>query len=502
MNKSLDFVFKEQKELITLSRIAALLSWDQMTYMPAMGAIERSEQSALISRLVHERATSDKLWNHIQNLSKSETLNKLSEKDKPGVIRLKKDVEKARKVPPEFVKRMTKATTISYSVWEKARRKNNFSIFAPHLAKIIALKKEYCSFINLPGPRYNSLIDDYEEGMRVDILKKEFAYLKSKLSCLLEKVVSSEVYENQLNLNKTFSVGQQKKLCNIVIKKMNLPKNRSRLDVSTHPFTIALGYDDVRITTNFEHKDILFSFFSTIHETGHALYDLGLPKDVYKNTVISDSPSIGLHESQSRFLENMIAKGESFWKYFYPIFKKISSEQLKNIDNETWYKLINQVKPTLIRTEADELTYCLHIILRFEIELALIEDKIKVADLPHIWREKMQEMIGVTPENDKDGVLQDMHWSGGNFGYFPTYAIGTIYASQLFKKLSEENPNTQSEIEKGDFKNILTWLKEHVHKYGRLMTADEIIKNCCGEGLNSKIFLDYLKEKYGSLYQL
>jgi carboxypeptidase Taq len=246
----------------------------------------------------------------------------------------------------------------------------------------------------------------------------------------------------------------------------------------------------------------LFSFFSTVHEAGHALYELNMPKAEYKNTVISDSPSLGLHESQSRFWENMIARSKNFWDYFYPIFKKTSSKQLSDINLEGWYRLVNQVRPSLIRVEADELTYCLHVILRFELEVLLIDDKVKVSELPVVWNEKMNEMLGVVPKSDKEGVLQDMHWSGGSFGYFPTYAIGTIYSSQLFKKLLEQHPGLNDEISKGDFSNILSWLQENIHRYGRLMTADEIIKKTCGDGLNSKVFVEYLKDKYYQLYDI
>jgi carboxypeptidase Taq len=244
----------------------------------------------------------------------------------------------------------------------------------------------------------------------------------------------------------------------------------------------------------------LFSFFSTVHEAGHALYELGMPRDEFLFTVISGSPSLGLHESQSRFWENNIARSRSFWKYFYSIFQNASG--YKNPDFDKWYKLVNQVRPSLIRVEADELTYCLHVILRFELEVDLMDDKIKVANLPQLWNEKMNEMFGIIPQNDLEGVLQDMHWSGGSIGYFPTYAIGSIYSSQIHKKIFEVNTNMEAEIEQGNFQNILNWLRENIHKFGRLFTADEIIKKACGEGLNSRIFVNYLKDKYYKLYNL
>jgi len=502
MKESLDFIYKEQKELSTFSGVAALLGWDQMTYMPTMGTAERSDQSALISRLAHDKFTSDTLYDHVMKLSKEENFETLEEKDKAVVKRLEKDIEKSRKVPSEFVERMSKTTTLAYPAWQEAKEKVDFSIFSPHLEKIVELKKEYCGYINLPGPLYNSLLDDYEEGMTAEKLKKEFEYLKPYLIEILERIISSEVYNKQQSFDKKFSVDKQREICNIIYEKLDLPKDRSRLDVSTHPFTTSMGYDDVRITTNFEHENPLFSFFSTVHEAGHALYELGFPKGEFKDTVISESPSLGLHESQSRFWENMIARNRHFWNYFYPIFEKTESDQFIDMNLESWFKYVNQVKPSFIRVEADELTYGLHVILRFELEVSLFEGEITVGELPSLWNEKMNDMLSIAPPTDKEGVLQDMHWSCGSFGYFPTYVIGTIYASQLFKKLTQENPNTFDEIQQGHFPNILNWLRENVHKYGRLMTADEIIKNACGEGLSSKVFVDYLKEKYYPLYEV
>ena len=502
MDESLKYIYKEQKELSTFSGIGALLGWDQMTYMPPEGRVERSEQISLVSRLAHEKFTSDTLYNHVKILNEINTLEKLTTNDKAVAQRLIKDIEKSRKVPSEFVQRSSKITTLAYPAWQEARQKDDFALFAPHLEKIVELEKEYCTYINLPGPAYNSLLDGYEEGMTVEKLNREFGFLKTELQNILEQITSSDIYQNQQLFNRKVSEEKQRKICTLVIEKLQLPKNRARLDVSTHPFTTSMGNDDVRITTSYERENPLFSFFSTVHEAGHALYELGLPRDDYKDTVISDAPSLGLHESQSRFWENMIARNKHFWTYWYPEFQTIARDELSGIDQNMWYSYINQVHPSFIRVEADELTYCLHVILRFEIELSLMEEKITVAELPQIWNEKMQELLGITPPTNREGVLQDMHWSGGSFGYFPTYAIGTIYASQLFQQLNKEQENLSHQIEQGNFQCVLDWLAEHVHKYGRLMTADEIIKKTCGEGLNSKVFVSYLKDKYYPLYNV
>ena len=500
MKESLDFIYKQQKELSVIGGIGALLGWDQMTYMPPLGAGARSEQTALISKMSHEKVISDKFWDHIQVLSNN--IDNLSEKDKIVVTRLKKDVEKSRKIPSEFVERFAKITTLAYQSWEKAREKNDFKLFSADLKKITELEKEYCAYINFPGSRYDCLLDDYEEGMTVEKLRREFTSLKKGIVEILDKIKNSKIFEKQQEVVIKLNEEKQKFLCNLVIEKMKLPNDKTRLDVSTHPFTTSMDDDDVRITTSYNRPSSLFSFFSTIHEAGHALYELGMLKGEYKDTVISDSPSLGLHESQSRFWENMIGRSKEFWEYFYPVFKKTAPAYFKDVSFDKWYSIVNQVRPSLIRVEADELTYCLHVILRFEIEADLMEDKIDVNDLPDIWNEKMDDMLGVKPSNDVEGVLQDMHWSGGSIGYFPTYAIGTIYSAQIFKKISQDNKNFVSEIRNADFENIIDWLKGNIHEYGRLMDADDIIKKACGERLNSEVFVDYLKDKYYEIYQL
>lgn len=500
MKDSIDFIYNQQKELSVFGGIASLLGWDQLTYMPSDGASDRSEQSALISKLSHEMVVSDEFWNHIQILSNN--LDSLNERDRNVVVRLEKDVEKSRKIPSDFVTRMVKTTTVAYQKWEEARGQNDFKVFATHLKDIVALEKEYCGYINLPGPRYNSLLDGYEEGMTVDRLKHEFHVLKEDLVSILDRIKDSSVYQSQQQPTLSFDVDMQKRLTHLVMEKMLLPKKRSRIDESTHPFTTMLGYDDVRITTNYKKENPLFSFFSTIHEAGHALYELGMPQNEYKDTVISDSPSLGLHESQSRFWENMIARSKSFWEFFYPEFAKQSPGFFDNFSFDSWYKAVNMVQPSLIRVEADELTYCLHVILRFEIETDLMDDKINVDDLPEIWNTKMEETLGIRPSNDVEGVLQDMHWSGGSIGYFPTYAIGSIYSAQLFNQLIKDNPDTLSNISQGNYQQILDWLKTKVHDFGRLMPADDIVKQTCGEGLNSKVYTSYLRDKYFALYEV
>ena len=500
MKDSLKFIYKKQRKIATYAGISSLLGWDQMIYMPKLGINGRSQQISLISRNIHDEIISDEFWKHIKNLIKINNFNKLEKNDQIVVNRLYKDVEKSRKIPSKFVEKLSKTTTIAYHSWEEAREKNDFKLFSEHLEKIIELKKEYCDIINISGHMYNSLLDDYEEGMKVEKLKREFNNLKDKLTQILKKIEDCEKFRNQKKIDIKINSENQLKICNYLASKIGLSNDKSRIDLSTHPFTTSIGNDDIRITTNIKKSNPFFSLFSTIHEAGHGLYEIGIIKGKYLDTVIPDAPSLGIHESQSRFWENMIGKNISFWKFFYPYLKENNFEINNSLNLNSLYEFVNQVKPSLIRVEADELTYSLHIILRFDLELDLISDKIKVNELPQIWNEKIYEILGVKPNKDIDGVLQDMHWSGGNFGYFPTYSIGSIYAAQLFEKLLEENSKILDDIEKGIFSNIVKWLKINIFDKGRIMESDEIIKNICGEGLNSNIYLKYLKNKYFEIY--
>lgn len=494
MNKDLQLIYNFQKEEKILGHIARILEWDNQVYMPKKAIHSRAEQLAEIYQLIHKKTISNELFNSLKKLRKK----KLSKKDSLIVKKLYKDVLRARKLPESFIRELTKTTTIAHQSWKEARKKNNFKIFQPGLEKIIKLKQKEAQYIKEPGHIYNSLFDQYEEGMTVEKLKPIFAKLKKQLIILLKNIKSSQVYKNQKKtlLKKNFPEEKQRKLCEEVIKKIGLQEESSRLDLSTHPFTEKLGVDDVRITTNFR-KDPLFSFTSTIHEAGHALYELQLPKQE-SYTILGEAPSLGIHESQSRFWENNIGKSRSFWKYYY---KKFNKEYNFKGSLQQWYKEVNMVHPSFIRVEADEVTYCLHAILRFEIEIGLIEGSIKVKDLPKIWNKKMKESLGITPKTNTEGVLQDVHWSGGYLGYFPTYAIGSIYSAQLYAQLKREKPGIDKQIEKGNFSQIITWLKNKVHSHGSKLMAEEIIKKATKQGLNPDIYVNYLNNKFSKIYK-
>ncbi len=490
--QDIELIKKYQKEIFLFSQAYALLHWDLETYMPKKGAECRAEQMALLESLSHEKLISDELWEALERLKEED----LSEDDDIMVKRLYKDCEKARKIPKELIEELARATSLGTIAWRQAREEKDFKIFEPHLKKIIKLKRKEAECINLPGYLYNSLLDKYEEGMTVEELRLRFEGLKKGIIALLQKIKDSGRYKTQKVIlkKKEFPEPYQMELVRDVAQKIGLGKDFSRIDFSEHPFTTSIGSGDVRFTTNIR-EDPLFSFYSSMHEAGHALYEAGLPKEHFL-TVLYDAPSLGMHESQSRFWENMIGKGQAFWKYYFERFNR----RFGIDDFDKWYREVNIVEPSMIRIESDEVHYPLHIILRFEIELGLLEGTIQVEELPKIWNKKMREYFGIEPQNDKQGVLQDVHWSQGSIGYFPTYILGSIYAAQLYEALKKEYPNIEKDIEKGDFMRIQQWLKENIHKHGRKYLADEIIKNTCGEGLNPDAYLDYLRKKYSKIY--
>ena len=492
MRKELKEIYRVQKELALLSGIGSLLDWDQKTYMPPKGYRDRADQSAIISRITHNKFI-DPAFQKVVN----DTIHtRLMKTDRLIIERLKKDLDKAKKLPASFVEEESKATSLAYGAWQDAKADDNFRLFKPHLETIIALKKKECRLKNLPGHPYNSLLDDFEEGMTTARLKETFVYLKVELIKLLNEIKASPKYQRN-HISAECSLESKQQICQFIRKRMGVNDGRSRLDNTEHPFTTTMGPDDERITTNYS-SDIKKCFFSTVHEAGHALYNLGLPKK-YRYTAVWNYPSLGAQESQSRFWENVIARSPMFWKYMFPIFQKTCNIGLSE---EEWVFEINRVKPSLIRTAADEITYNLHVILRFELELDLIDGKLKVSQIPKAWKKKMKEYLGVVPRTNREGCLQDVHWSSGIFGYFPTYTIGNIYAAQLYYAMLRDKPDIMNDLRKGKYDRILKWMKKNVHRYGRTLSAEEIVKKATGEGLNPSVLIMYLREKYSKIYDI
>ncbi|HZR47438.1 MAG TPA: carboxypeptidase M32, partial [Candidatus Manganitrophaceae bacterium] len=492
------------REVQHLSSAISLIAWDQETYMPPGAGEARAEQLSALEGMTHQMRTGPemaKLLSKWVDLKSGEIGGAWEESAAALLQELWRDYEKSVKLPNDFIRRYGKAASISQQVWVEARKKSDFSLFAPHLKTMVALKKEEIGYLGYQASPYDALLDAYEPGMTAAQLAPLFASLKKELVPLLEKIVASPVKPKKEFLSLSYPSEKQLAFGQRVLEAMGFNFKNGRQDISAHPFTTSFHPTDVRITTRVDERDLLSSLFSSIHEGGHALYDQGLNPD-YFGTPLGEARSLGIHESQSRLWENGIGRSKPFWKHFYPILQKTFPEGLKGVDPAAFYAAVNSVEPSFIRVEADELTYNLHIMVRFEIERALIEEDLPVEALPEVWNGKMEEFLGIRPGSDAEGVLQDVHWSGGAIGYFPTYTLGNLYAVQFLNQAKKEVPDLNGSIERGNLLPLKVWLNEKVHRWGRRYSSEELVRRVTGEGLNPRYFIDYVKEKFGEIYRL
>jgi carboxypeptidase Taq len=492
------------REVEHLSSAVSLFSWDQETYMPPGAGEGRAEQLSALEGMAHEMSVGPQMQRLLSKWVdlKSGLLD--GEWDVPAQALLRevwRDYDKSVKLPNDFIRRYGKAASISQQVWVEARKKSDFSLFAPHLRTMIDLKKEEIGYLGYKASPYDALLDAYEPGMTVAQIAPLFASLKKDLVPLLEKIVHAPVQPNRDFLSLSYPPERQLAFGLQVLEAMGFNFQNGRQDISAHPFTTSFHPTDVRITTRVDEHDLLSSLFSSIHEGGHALYDQGLNPD-YFGTPLGEAISLGIHESQSRLWENGVGRSKPFWKHFYPILQKRFPEGLKGIDLETFYAAVNVVQPSLIRVEADELTYNLHIMVRFEIERALIEESLPIEALPQMWNEKMQEYLGIVPPSDAEGVLQDIHWSGGALGYFPTYTLGNLYAVQFLNQAKKELPDLTASIENGKLLPLKRWLNDKIHRWGRTYPTAELVRRVTGEELNPRYFIEYLQGKFKEIYRL
>lgn len=491
-----------------VSSAASVLSWDQETYMPAGGGEARADQLATLQGLAHERLTSpetEALLGKWLDLKTGALLDAREDAWAPPARALLRetwrDYTKARQLPNEFVRRLGKTCSLAQQVWAEARTRNDFALFLPHLKTVVALKKEEARYRGPAATPYDALLDLYEPGATVRRLTPLFAALKARLVPLLERIVRSPVKPDCSIVTRGYDVNRQLAFGKTVLAAMGYDMTRGRMDLSAHPFTTSFHPTDVRVTTRVSEQDFTGSLFSCIHEGGHGLYEQGLPAAHY-GTPLGEAISLGIHESQSRLWENCVGRSRPFWRYFYPLLQNTFPEQLRDVRPDSFYAAVNRVEPSLIRTEADELTYNLHIMVRFEIELDIMEDRAHVEDLPQLWRDKMRGYLGITPPTDREGVLQDVHWSLGAIGYFPTYTLGNLYAAQFYNQAGHDIPGLQDRIAEGDLLPLKSWLAERIHRWGRTYQADELARHVTGEPLNPDHFVSYLERKYGELYQL
>ena len=486
-------------EIADLNNAIALLEWDQQTYMPNGGAEARAMQLGTLGKVQHEMSTSQELGKLIDEL-KDRTASMDPDSDDARMVKFAvRDYERETCVTPEFVFERAQVTSMAHNAWAEARTRADFSIFEPHLEKIVDLTYRYIDFFPPADHPYDVLLDIYEPEMKTVDVKKIFDELRPQQVNLVKAIGEKEQVDNSF-LYQHFDEQKQWNFGIEVIKGMGYEMERGRQDKSHHPFTTEFSIDDVRITTRVDPDFFNSMIFSTIHEAGHALYTQGHSYDL-ERTNLACGASLALHESQSRMWENLVAKSFTFWEYYYPRLRKYFP-QLKSVDLNTFYKGINRVEPSLIRTEADEATYNLHIMLRLELEIGIIEGNIKVRDLPEIWRVKMKEYLGVEPDDDARGALQDIHWSMGAFGYFSTYALGNLISVQLWEKISQDIPDLTEQIRTAKFDDLLGWLRINIHSHGRKFMPQELVKKVTGSGIDPEPYLRYLEDKFGKIYGL
>ena len=486
-------------EISDLNGAIALLEWDQQTYMPDGGAEARARQLGTLGKLAHEKSVSMELGKLLDGLrDKTDSMD--PDSDNARLIKFAiRDYDRETRVTPEFVVERAQVTSMAHQAWAEARTKSDFSIFLPLLEKIVELTHRYIDFFPPADHPYDVLLDIYEPEMKTSDVKKIFDELRPRQVNLI-KAVSQKIQVDNSFLYQPFDEKKQWDFGIEVIKRMGYEMERGRQDKSHHPFTTEFSINDVRITTRVAPDNFNYMIFSTIHEAGHALYAQGHSPDL-ERTNLANGASLALHESQSRMWENLVARSLPFWEYYYSRLQEYFP-QLNPVDLDTFYRGINRVGPSLIRTEADEATYNLHVMLRLELEIGIIEGKIKVKDLPEIWNAKMKEYLGIEPENDAQGVLQDVHWSMGAFGYFSTYALGNLVSVQLWDKIIEDIPDLTDQIRTGNFEELLGWLRVNIHTHGRKFMPQELVKKITGSEINPEPYLRYLEEKFGRIYGL
>jgi len=488
--------YREQtQKAADLNNAAAVLGWDQETYMPVKSVPFRARQLATLATQAHELATNQTYGDLLYELASKADL----EEEAAHNVRLSlEDYEKNKKLSSALVEALSEASSKSFNAWILARQENDFKLFAPELEQMIELKRQQADVYGYEVHPYDALMDDYEKGATVALLDHVFGQVKQELPKLLKQIEAVPQVNDEF-FRQFYPKKDQWDFSIKVLGKIGYDFKAGRQDYAEHPFTTSFSPTDVRVTTRVDEQDFASMLWSSIHEGGHALYEQGLPETQY-GLPLGAAASLSIHESQSRLWENCVGRGMGFWKGCYPGLQLRFPEQLKQVPLDAFYKGMNKVQPSLVRTEADEVTYHFHVLIRYEIEKALLEKTIQVKDLPAYWNEQYHRYLGVTPPNDKQGVLQDVHWSHGSFGYFPTYSLGSFYAAQFYAQAVKENPSLPDEIEQGRFSNLLSWLRTNIHQYGRRYRSEELCEKITGKGLDLNAFLSYAQQKYAGIY--
>ncbi len=498
MGKHYDALKTQLGELADINHAAAVLGWDQETYMPAGAANARAQQLGTLSRLSHSTFTS-KATGRMIKAAAAEVKGK-KRPARAAIIRLaREDYKRARKLPSDFVAEMTRTASHATHAWVAARKANDFAQFAPWLQKNVALARRAAEYMGYSDHPYDALLDQFEPGMKTATVQAIFKDLRERTVPLVKKIVANKHKVSDKLIRRHFDKAAQEALGKFAAEKFGYDFTRGRIDYTNHPFCTTFAIDDVRITTRIDEKFFNSYFYSILHEVGHALYEQGIDK-AWDRTPVEGGTSLGMHESQSRMWENLVGRSPEYWQFMWPHLIK-HFPQLKGADRHVFYKAVNKSEPSLIRVEADEVTYNLHIMVRLEMEVGMIDGSIKIKDVPELWNAKYKDYLGITPPNDADGCLQDIHWTG-LLGYFSTYALGNIMSAQLFAAAEKANPGLRAGFAKGEFAPLLVWLRKNVHRHGRSLKPMELIKKATGQALTAEPYVNYLTQKYSAIYEL
>lgn len=487
-------------ELFDLSQVSAVLSWDQQTYMPPGGAQARAQQRATLQRMMHERLARPEVGELLAELEAEGAAG--DDLFRQAVLReARREYDRTVKIPVELATEFVQVTSVAMNAWVKAREEDDFELFRPHLERIVELSRARADALGYTSHRYDALLDLYEPGATRADVDKLFDALRAELIPLLKAIVPKVAQVDDAVFRRRLDDDSQLAFVNQVVTGIGFDYNRGRMDLSAHPFTISFSPNDVRLTTRIDPDDMRMALYSAIHEAGHGIYEQGLPAR-FERTMVGSVPSLGLHESQSRLWENVIGRSREFWSYFLPQMQRAFPGVFDGATVDQVYRAVNRVEPSYIRTESDEVTYNLHIMIRYELEQALIDGSLAVADLPEAWNDKMEEYLTIRPRSVREGVLQDVHWSIGSIGYFPTYSMGTVLAVQLYDVARKEHPGIADELAAGNFDTVREWMQRNVYDQASLYTPKELLAKVTGTGYDPAPYLAYIKEKYSELYGL
>lgn len=490
---------RELRELAILESIGSVLSWDQETQMPPQGAELRAQQSSWLARTAHERFTSPRMEEMINILAGSELVADPHSDAAVNVREVKRSFDRAKKIPSSLVEEMSRTAVLAQGAWVEARKKSHFPDFAPWLEKTLELKRQEAACVGYTGHIYNALLDPYEPEETAENLTRIFAELRPALVELVGKMTNSSRKAPVHLLERHYPAAAQAALAREASERIGFDFSAGRLDISVHPFCSTFGPGDTRMTTRYDEHYFGDAFFGVLHETGHGLYGQGLPREHW-GTPRGEYISLGIHESQSRMWENFVGRSAPFWRFFFPKLQAAFPASTQDISEGQWVFAVNDVRASLIRTEADEATYNLHVLLRFEVEQAMLSGQLPISDLPAFWRTKMKDYLGIDVPDDARGCLQDVHWSHGSLGYFPTYTLGNLYAAQFYERAKHDIGGMEEGFGKGDFTPLLQWLREKIHSQGRKYKARELVKMVTGKDLEAAALLRHLKRKAQELY--